>query len=70
MLTGMVNIAILAVCRCVTGLALRAGAVFKPICDPRELDVSRYEWQRWQDRGKIPHGCGKVDGKNGTVWQG
>jgi hypothetical protein len=43
---------------------------FKPVCAARELDISRYGWQKRQDRGKKRQRGGKVGSEIGNVWQG
>src|SRR5690348_8478651 len=67
MLTGMVNIAVFAAFAFCEKRVLLSNAAFKPVCRLRELDVSRYGWQKRQDRGKKRQRCGKGDGKNGKV---
>jgi len=31
---------------------MRLSPEFKPLCWKIQLDISRYGWQKWQDRGK------------------
>jgi hypothetical protein len=65
MLTGAVNIAVFAAFRPRVEGILLSDAAFKRVCESRERDVSRYGWQKRQDRGKKWQRCGKVGGKNG-----
>jgi hypothetical protein len=52
MLTGAVNIAVFAAFWPCVGGVLLSDAEFKPSGGDRQLDISRYGWQKRQDRGK------------------
>jgi len=66
----MVNIAVFAAFSCCDRHHLLTDPAFKPVCRDWQLDVSRYGWQKRQDRGKKWQQSGKVGGKNGKVGSG
>jgi len=68
-LTGKVNIAVFAAFRCVIGATLRSHPEFKPRWANRQLDVSRYGWQKRQDGGKNGKVRGTVWTDSGTIWR-
>jgi len=67
MLTSPVNIAVFAAFTFCVGGILLSDAGFKPCDRERQRDMSRYGWQKRQNRGKKWQRVGKVGGKNGKV---
>jgi hypothetical protein len=58
MLTGAVNIAVFAVFHLRFDLQSVSTAAFKPCGAIWQRDISRYGWQKRQDRGKKRQRCG------------
>src|SRR5690242_6340837 len=56
MLSGMVNIAVFAAFHMCVGLRSLSNAAFKPVCGPRQLDISRYGWQKRQETARCGNG--------------
>jgi hypothetical protein len=67
MLTPPVNIAVFATFRCVISGIRCSIPVFKPVCGSPQLDVSRYGWQKRQDRGKNGKVIGTISTDSGTI---
>jgi hypothetical protein len=68
MLTAPVNIAVFATFHFAREAWIGTRREFMRAGGGRQLDICRYGWQRWQDRGKKWQRNGKVNGKNGKVW--
>ena len=63
MLTVVVNIAVFAAFHVVIGNTSGARVAFKGVCAIRQLDISCYGRQKWQETAR----SGTVGGKNGAV---
>jgi hypothetical protein len=70
MLTGGVNIAVFATFHCVISGIRPSIPVFKPSCGSPQLDISRYGWQKRQDRGKNGKVIGTISTDSGTIVRG